>query len=136
MAQVPMSSTSMDAYPISEVAGAPDQRADLAAVRNNLFDGEAVDRVYRGHGPGVQLLAVTSQRIMMVERTAWDGRLALTSIPFGRLTAVSFLADENHPIDHATTIGIRVTSLAFELKCSDAEQAREAHDLISWTLIH
>jgi hypothetical protein len=136
MAQVPMSSTKLDTYPVSAVAGARDQRADLAAVRGNLFDGEAVDRVYRGHGPGVQLLAVTSQRIMMVETSAWGGRLALTSVPFGRLTAVSFLADENHPIDRATTIGIRVTSLAFELVCADAEQAREAHDLISWTLIH
>jgi hypothetical protein len=132
MAQVPLSSASLDTYAVS----AHDERADLSAVRSNLFDGEAIDRVYRGHGSGVQLLALTSQRIMMVERTTWDGRLALTSIPYGRVTAVSFLAEDNQPIDIATTIGIRVTSLAFELNCADAEQARQAHDLISWTLLH
>ena len=40
------------------------------------------------------------------------------------------------PIDLATTIGIRVTSLAFELNCADAAQARQAHDLISWSILH
>jgi hypothetical protein len=93
--------------------------ADLAAIRNNIFDGEPIDRLYRGHGDGdgdgdgIQLLALTGRRIMMVERTAWAGRLALTSVPYGRVTAVSFLADDDHPIDATTTtIGIRVTSLS------------------------
>jgi len=132
MAQVPLSSASLDTSAVT----AHDGRADLSAVRNNLFDGEAIDRVYRGHGSGVQLLALTSQRIMMVERTLWEGRLALTSIPYGRVTAVSYLAEDNQSIDIATTVGIRVASLAFELNCADAEQARQAHDLISWTLLH
>jgi len=113
-----------------------DDPADLAAVRNNIFDGESIDRLYRGHGEGIQLLALTGRRIMMVERTAWAGRLALTSIPYGRVTAVSFLADDDHPIDAATTIGIRVTSLSFEMHCADATQASQAHDLISWTMLY
>jgi hypothetical protein len=132
MAQVPLSSASLDTLAVS----AHDERADLSAVRNNLFDGEAIDRIYRGRGPDVQLLALTSQRIMMIERTAWEGQLALTSIPYGRVTAVSYLAEDNQPIDVATTIGIRVASLSFKLKCVDVDQAQQAHDLISWTLLH
>ncbi|MDX6585123.1 MAG: hypothetical protein QOI10_4307 [Solirubrobacterales bacterium] len=132
MAQVPLSSASLDTL----AASAHDERADLSAVRNNLFDGEAIDRIYRGRGSDVQLLALTSQRIMMIERTAWGGQLALTSIPYGRVTAVSYLAEDNQPIDVATTIGIRVASLSFKLKCVDVDQAQQAHDLISWTLLH
>jgi hypothetical protein len=132
MAHVPLSSASLDTLAVS----AHDERADLSAVRNNLFDGEAIDRIYRGRGSDVQLLALTSQRIMMIERTAWGGQLALTSIPYGRVTAVSYLAEDNQPIDVATTIGIRVASLSFKLKCVDVDQAQQAHDLISWTLLH
>jgi hypothetical protein len=132
MAQVPLISASLDTL----AASAHDERADLSAVRNNLFDGEAIDRIYRGRGSDVQLLALTSQRIMMIERTAWEGQLALTSIPYGRVTAVSYLAEDNQPIDVATTIGIRVASLSFKLKCVDVDQAQQAHDLISWTLLH
>jgi hypothetical protein len=108
----------------------------LAAVRDNLFHSEAIDRVYRGRGSGIQLLALTGQRIMMVERTTWSGRLALTSIPYGRVSAVSLLAEDDQPIDRASTIGIRVTSMAFELNCANAAQARQAHDLITWSILH
>ena len=125
----------MSSANISSIATHADP-ADLAAVRNNIFDGESIDRLYRGYGDGIQLLALTGRRIMMVERTAWAGRLALTSIPYGRVTAVSFLADDDHPIDAATTIGIRVASLSFEMHCADAAQASQAHDLISWTMLY
>lgn len=104
MGQIPTRSPNLDTYPISDVVGAHDPRADLAAIRNNLFDGEAIEQVYRGNGSGIELLAVTNLRIMLVEQTVWKGRIALTSIPYGRLTAVSFMADDDHPIDRAITI--------------------------------
>jgi hypothetical protein len=52
------------------------------------------------------------------------------------VTALSFLADDEHPIDQAVTVGIRVQSLAFEVEFGDADQAREAHDLITWSVLH
>jgi hypothetical protein len=144
MAQMPTNSNSTDTHPAPNVTGnvtgnvtaAHDERANLAAIHSNLYDGEAVHRIYRGHGSGAELLAVTSLRIMLIERTAWGDRLALTSVPFSRITAVSLLAGNNQPIDSTTTVGIRVASLTFTLSCADAGQAREAHDLINWPLYH
>jgi hypothetical protein len=140
MAQMPTNSNSIDTHPAPNVTGnvtaTHDERANLAAVHSNLYEGEAVHRIYRGHGSSVELLAVTSLRIMLIERTAWGDRLALTSVPFSRITAVSLLAEDNRPIDGATTVGIRVASLTFTLTCADAAQAQEAHDLINWPLYH
>jgi len=73
---------------------------------------------------------------MMVESQSPRGRLALTSIPFVRVTSVSFLAEQGEPLDLATTIGIRVLATTFELRCLNADEARGAHDLISWNLTH
>jgi hypothetical protein len=134
MARVPRSATDLDAYPSVQVGY--DERADIAAVLDNLFDGEAVDRVYRGLAPGIQLLAVTNRRLMMVESQSVEGRLALTSVPFARVTSVSFLAERGEPLDFASTIGIRVLATVFELHCVGPDEAREAHDLISWNLTH
>jgi hypothetical protein len=124
----------------SELAPHPsashDERVHLAAIHDTLYDGEMVHRLYRGHRGGIDLLAVTSQRIIMMERTAWDGHLALTSVPFSRVTAVSLLAQGDLDIDQATTVGLRVTSLSFLLHCADADEAREAYDLINWPLYH
>lgn len=136
MALTPMSGTSLDTYPPPEPGPAHDDRADMAAVWDNLFDGEAVDRVFRGRAPGIELLAVTNKRLMLVESTSYQGRIALTSVPFARVTWVSFLAPLDQPLDRARTIGIRVISAMFELHCANASQAREAHDLISWNLTH
>jgi len=136
MAHVPMSQTNLDAYPNSGLSSVHDERVDLLAVRKNLFDGEAVDRVFRARGSTVELLAVTTQRIIMVERVAWDGRIALTSVPFGRVSAVSLMADDQHSIDEAVVLGFRVQSLAFELNLGDPVRAREAHDLLMWALLH
>ena len=113
-----------------------DEHVHLAAIRATLYDGEAIHRIYRGHGSGVDLLAVTSQRLIMIERTVWDGQLALTSVPFSRVTAVSLVTQGDQEIDRASTVGFRVTSISFVLHCADAEQAREAHDLINWPLFH
>jgi hypothetical protein len=136
MANVPPRRSSLDTYPASEVVPRYDEQAELVAVRDNLFDNETVDKVFQGRPPGVQLLAVTNQRIMMVERTTWDGRCALTSVPFGRVSAVSLLSDDEHPIDEPVALGIRVQSLGFVMELGDAEQTREAHDLITWALLH
>jgi hypothetical protein len=73
---------------------------------------------------------------MMVESQSVEGRLALTSVPFARVTSVSFLAERGEPLDFASTIGIRVLATVFELHCVGPDEAREAHDLISWNLTH
>jgi hypothetical protein len=49
-----------------------------------------VDRIFRGRPPGIELLAVTNKRLMFLDCTSYEGRVALTSAPFGRVTSVSF----------------------------------------------
>jgi len=134
VALTPMAGTSLDTYPPPEPGPAYDDRADIAAVYDNLFDNEAVDRIFRGRAPGIELLAVTNKRLMFVESSVYEGRIALTSVPFSRVAWVSFLAALDQPLDRAQAVGIRVHTVTFELHCANANQAREAHDLISWNL--
>jgi hypothetical protein len=136
VALTPLGGTSLDTYPPPEPGPAYDDRADMAAVWDNLFDGEAVDRIFRGKPPGIELLAVTNKRLMFVDSSSYEGRVALTSAPFSRVTSVSFLAPLDQPLDRAQTVGIRLHTATLELHCENARQAREAHDLISWNLTH
>ena len=136
MALTRMSGTSLNTYPHPEEGLAHDDRPEIAAVYDNLFDGETVDRIFRGGPAGIELLAVTNKRLMSVDPFSYEGRVALTSTPLARVTWVSFLAPLDQPLDRAQTVGIRVISVMFELHCANATQAREAHDLISWNLTH
>lgn len=112
-----------------------DDRTDLTVIYDSLFDGEALDGVYRGCEDGVRLLAVTNRRLMMVENTSCDDRRALTSVPYGRVTSVSYLASGDECVAHSTTVGIKVLSTLYELGCRAEEEARELHDLVAWHLV-
>lgn len=137
MAQVPMIPTASAIS--SPVACTPlqDDRPELGLIYASLFDSEQLDGVYRGSETGVRLLAVTNRRLMMVESTSQGERLALTSVPFARVTSVCYLSTSAaKSVAAPTTVGIRVLATThYELHCRTEDQARELHDLISWHLV-
>lgn len=136
MAQIPMSSNTLDSYQQHDSDLAPEHATSaMTAMHNSLFDGEVLDGVYRGSAPGIQMLGITTRRLIMLENVSRDGHLCLTSTPLSRLTSVGFLLHGDHTLDTATTILIRVTTSFFELRCRDRQDAREAHDLLVWQLI-
>lgn len=135
MAHVPMSPVATDLA--CAVAGPPasDTRTDLGVVHDSLFDGEQLLGVYRGCEDGVRLMAVTNRRLMLVETTSCPDRRALTSVPFGRVTSVSYLSSTDGPVAESTTVGVRVVSTLYQLSCATEEEAQELHDLIAWHLV-
>jgi Bacterial PH domain len=135
MAHVPVSPEILDSCPVPELARPHGNETNLMAIQANVFDGERIDGVYRGCDKGAQLLAVSNRRVMIVETDTCEGREALTSVPFGRITSVSFVASDDGSIAASTTVGIRVHSTRYELCCQTKEQAQEVHDLITWNLI-
>jgi len=125
----------MDISCASVQAPASEDRTDLAVIHDSLFDGEALDGVYRGCEAGVRLIAVTNRRLMMVETTSCDDRRALTSVPYGRVTSVCYLAGSDECVAGSTTVGVKVLLTLYELGCRAEEEARELHDLIAWHVV-
>lgn len=135
MARVPMSPAAADLTCAVTQPPAADTQADLGMVYDSLFDGEQLLGVYRGRETGVRLLAVTNRRLMMVETTSCERRRALTSVPFGRVTSVSYLAAEDEALANSTVVGLRVMGTLYELGCANEDEAHELHDLVIWHLV-
>jgi len=112
-----------------------DHSSTLAVVNHRLFEGEALDGVYRGRPPGIGFLGVTNRRLIMLETSTDPQRLALTSVPLTRVTSVAFLPTDAGALEQATSICVKVTHVLYELNCRDHTTAREAHDLVIWRLI-
>jgi hypothetical protein len=125
----------LDSCSVAERTPVQDARSDLGAIYDNLFSGEQIDGVFRGCEAGVRLVALTNRRLMMVESTSCENRLALTSVPFARVTSVCFLAPIDGSVARSTAVGIKVLHTLYELGCQDVEQAQELHNLIIWHLI-
>lgn len=130
-----MSPEILDTLPGQGPVADPDGRTDFMAIHDNLFDGERIDGVYRGCDDGVELVAVTNRRLMIVESKIWKGRTALTSMSFNQVASVSYLSSTNTSIINPTTVALQTRAGAFELNCQTEQQAREVHDLITWNLI-
>ncbi|WP_156994119.1 hypothetical protein [Pseudonocardia acaciae] len=135
MARVPRGPDILDTVPTPDPAHEQDDRPDLAALHDNLFDGERFDGIYRGCPGGIHLLAVTNRRLMVLDSSRREGRTALTSIPISQISTVSYLAPDHRSIPRSTTVEIQVRSTYFELCCQDEEQAHEVHDLLIWNLV-
>jgi hypothetical protein len=135
VARVPMSPSASDILCPVPQTPLVDDRTDLAMIYDSLFDGEQLDGLYRGCDKGVRLVAVTNRRLMMVETTSCEDRLAMTSVPFSRVISVSYLVSTDKSVAYSTTVGILVQEVMYELGCRGEEQAREVHDLIAWQLV-
>lgn len=142
MADIPVSLTSAEEYDPAalapEEAVPPDNRPALELIHESIFDGEVLGGVYEGRPPGVQLLALTNRRLILLESTTIEGRLSLTSVPLARLTSVGYVRardTDDLRIDQATTVAIKVLYLVYELTCRDRYVAREVHDQLTWALI-
>jgi hypothetical protein len=140
MADIPVSMTSIEEYdpnlaaPLDAVP--PDNRPALELIRESIFDGEVLGGVVEGRPPGVQLLAMTNRRLILLESATVEGRLSLTSVPAARITSVGLLADRDDlGIGRASTVAIKVLYLVYELHCRDHISAREVHDELAWNLI-
>jgi hypothetical protein len=136
MAQIPMSSGTLDAYQQHDPDAVPEHSTSaMAAIHNSIFEGEVLDGVFRGSAPGIQMLGVTNRRLIMFENVSRDQHLCLTSLPLSRLGSVSFMLQGNDNLDTATVVVFRMMMSFFELHCRDRQDAREAHDLVVWHLI-
>jgi hypothetical protein len=126
----------VDAQPRSEFEIDDRGLADeLETLRGNVFNGEAVEGVFRGKPPGIPLLVVTNQRLMLVCKHTFDDHTALISVPLKAVSSVSVLVGEHDAVRSATTVGIMMLGGKHQLICSSPEEARELHDMLIWALM-
>lgn len=113
------------------------RQAALTAAYGALFEGEQVDGVYRGAGQGFEVVVVTNRRVLIIGAVSEgdEERTSLTSVPFGRVTSVGLLSPPGEAVAAATTVQLKVVSVAYELNCRSEDEAHEMHDLITWHLI-
>ena len=136
MARIPARPAHLDTKPPSEFeiddGGLEDE---LETLRGNIFNGEAVDGVFRGKPPGIPLLVVTNRRLMLVERSMFDDHTALVSAPIKGVSSVSVLFGKDDSVHTATTVGIVMLGGKHQMILSTPEEARELHDMLVWALI-
>ena len=114
-----------------------DRREQFEQVRSGLLEGEGIYAVYDAIGAGTGFIAVTDRRVILQDKSFAGRKIALTSIPYNRITSVSVLSDKSWTGSFFSTSSIAVgTSHAtHQVEFRGADKAHHAHNLILWHML-
>jgi Bacterial PH domain len=70
----------------------PDQ---LQQVQSGLMQGETLIAVYDAIGAGTGFIGLTSHRVILQDKSFVGKKIAITSLPYSRITSVSVISNKS-----------------------------------------
>jgi len=109
-----------------------DLKDQLQTVQDGLLEGETAYAVYDGKGAGTGFIGLTDLRVVLQDESYVGGKLALTSLPYDRINAVSLVSNRSvfGRWAEAATLAITTMDTTYEVELRGADKAKHAHDLI------
>jgi PH (Pleckstrin Homology) domain-containing protein len=115
-----------------------DKQDQFDKIRAGLLDGERIIAVYDGKGAGTGFIGVTDRRVIVQDNSFAGKKTALTSVPYRRITAVSYLADKSMfgKFASSSTIAISAGGKDYEVEFRGEEKAKHVHDVVLWHILN
>lgn len=109
-----------------------DRKEQLDQVYSGLLEGETVYAVYDAVGAGTGFLGLTDRRVILQDKSFMGKKLAITSIPYGKVTAVSLVSDKSFAGNFFSTgkIAIHVGAHTYEIEVRGVEKTQHIHNVI------
>jgi hypothetical protein len=109
-----------------------DKQDQLDKIQAGLLAGETVLAVYDGKGGGTGFIGLTDRRVVLQDNSFVGKKVALTSIPYSKVNAVSFVSDKSMlgKFASSSSIALSVGGTTYEIEFRGEEKAKHAHDVI------
>jgi len=116
----------------SGVAATFDKQDQLDKIQAGLLQDETVLAVYDGKGAGTGFIGLTDRRVVLQDNSFVGKRMALTSIPYSKVNAVSFVSDKSMlgKFASSSSVALEVGGKTYEVEFRGEEKAKHAHDTI------
>lgn len=115
-----------------------DRQEQLDKIVAGLLSGEHIIAVYDAIGVGTGFIGITNLRIVLQDNSFVGKKVALTSVPYNRINAVSFVSNKSFLGRFASTGSIAVAAghQTYEVDFRGDEKAKHAHDTILWHILN
>lgn len=115
-----------------------DKQDQLDKVASGLLQGEQIIAVYDAIGAGTGFIGITNLRVILQDNSFVGKKVALTSVPYSRVNAVSFVSNKSMLGKFASTSSIAVSAGGqnYEVDFRGDEKAKHTHDAILWHMIN
>jgi hypothetical protein len=101
-----------------------DRREQYQQIMAGLLPGENVLAVYDAVGVGTGFIGLTDRRVILQDKSFMGKKLAITSIPYGKVTAVSLVSDKSFAATSSAPGRSRSTSGRTRTRSRCAESTR------------
>ena len=72
-----------------------DRQEQLTQIQSGLLPGEQVIAVYDAIGAGTGFIGLTDRRVIIQDKSFVGKKVALTSIPYSKITSVSVVSNKS-----------------------------------------
>jgi hypothetical protein len=115
------------------MAGATyDKQDQYDRIRESLVAGESIIAVLDCIGAGTGFVGVTDRRVILQDNSFVGKKVALTSVPYGRVQAVSYVSNKSMlgKWSSSSEVAILVGGVQHECEFRGHEKAKVIHDVI------
>ena len=109
-----------------------DKKEQYDQIVSGLMPGEQVHAVYDAIGAGTGFIGLTDKRVIIQDKSFVGKKVAITSIPYGRITSVSVLSNKSWAGNFFSTgsIAIHVGAQTYEVDFRGDQKSHHVHSLI------
>ncbi len=109
-----------------------DKQEQYDRIAEGLLPGEQILFVYDAIGAGTGFIGVTDRRIVIQDNSFVGKKTALTSVPYTRVNAVSFVSDKSMfgKFASSSTIALSAGGQTYEVQFRGDEKAKHVHDAV------
>jgi Bacterial PH domain len=111
----------------------PDQ---LQQVQSGLMQGETLIAVYDAIGAGTGFIGLTNHRLILQDKSFAGKKVAITSIPYSRITSVSVVSNKSWAgsFFSSGSIAINVGAQVYEVEFRGEQKSHHVHSVILWNM--
>jgi PH (Pleckstrin Homology) domain-containing protein len=109
-----------------------DRQEQVDQITSGLMPDEVAVAVYDASGAGTGFVGVTNMRVILQDKSFVGKKVAITSIPFDRVTSVSMLSNKSWAGTFFSTssIAINVGAQTYTADFRGTDKAKHIHNLI------
>jgi hypothetical protein len=109
-----------------------DRQEQLNQIKSGLLPNETIIAVYDAVGVGTGFIGLTDKRVILQDRSFVGKRVAITSIPYAKVTAVSVVSNKSWAGQFFSSgaIAIHVGTHTYEVELRGVDKTQHVHNVI------
>ena len=109
-----------------------DKRDQHDQIASGLLQGESIIAVYDAVGVGTGFVGLTDRRVILQDKSFAGKRVAMTSIPYAKVSAVSVVSNKSWAGNFFSsgTIAIHVGTHVYEVELRGVDKTQHVHNVI------